>query len=81
MSLKDQYHARKAAGLCSRCGREKENLEYVNCRRCRVYMSSLYQTNRERIDRAITATKDRTLTGLFEAMIRGGKCYVLEYDI
>lgn len=35
----------------------------------------------ERIERAKEAMRDRTLTGLFEAMIRGGKCYVSEYDI
>lgn len=79
--MRPLYANRRADGVCPRCGADREDPTLLHCRPCRLQAAMCHHKTAERIERAKEAMRDRTLTGLLEAMIRGGKCYVSEYDI
>lgn len=72
---------RRADGVCPRCGADREDPALLHCRPCRLQASERHHRTTLMIESAKAAMQDRTMTGLFEAMIRGGKCHVPEYHI
>jgi len=50
---KEKWKELKLRGLCTRCGKEKEDDYYIKCKKCREYYRRYYQENKEKYNKNV----------------------------